>query len=389
MRKRKIEVISDNFYPVVGGGSFDILTIHSKLAEGDWDIRVHTTKNTYTEKNSLKEIDSINNISVRRYANRFYGYFPDIDWKGIDYIVLNNFNVFPHFYIFVWTWILRLIGQKTYKIILTPYTGYTPIWTAFSKPVALVKRVYHETLGLYFVNSLVDGIRAISEWERALLIKAGVTTRIDIIKCGVEDEAFGDIESNSSIRVKDLVKNSTPYIVQIGRIHKLKNYEVSIRALSQVKDVRLVIVGPEQDMAYKKQLLSLISSLKLDGRVLFTGIVPIYDKFYLLKHSAIAIHTSLFEGFGIAVYEAMSQGCICLVSWNTAVDEMVKDGINGYSADPHDDQSFAMHINNILGNMNSVENAKIRQNNLAATKDGSWSAIVRAIEKFYLSLNKE
>lgn len=386
MEKKRIEIISDNFYPVLGGGSFDILTVHSKLAVRGWDIYVHSSNNTYSEKNVLKDTDEVNNIKIRRYTNRIYGFFPKIDWKNTNYIILNNFNIFPHFYILLWSRVLKLFGRKTFTIVLVPYTGYTPIWSAFSKPAAFIKKLYHQTLGLYFVNTVVDGIRAISDWEVNLLLEAKVKTRIEVIKCGLEDQAFGNIEADASANIKDLVSKTGPYMVQIGRVHKLKNYEASIRALTKVDGIKLIIIGPDHGKEYKNFLLSLIKELKLQDRVIFAGVVPIMDKFYLLKKSVLAIHTSLYEGFGIAVYEAMSQGCVCLVSNNTAVDDLIQEGINGYRVAPHDYETFAKRIKYVLDNRNSPEINKISENNIKATRNASWDVIAKQVEDFYISL---
>ncbi len=102
----------------------------------------------------------------------------------------------------------------------------------------------------------------------------------------------------------------------LGRLHPKKNVDLLIRAWKQA-DVaepwRLVIAGAGSD-AYEQQLRRLVDDLGLHPSVYFTGFVSGVDKHYLLQHADWFLLPSSQENFGVAVLEAVEQGCALAIS---------------------------------------------------------------------------
>lgn len=69
-----------------------------------------------------------------------------------------------------------------------------------------------------------------------------------------------------------------------------------------------------------------IEELNIQDKVVYTGFFEDEDKEVLLSNSKCFIHLSLYEGFGIAVLEAMSCGTPVIVNNGTSYPEVVKDG---------------------------------------------------------------
>jgi len=306
-------------------------------------------------------------------------------------VCLHNFNVF-YFWILLYCLWLKLTGRKNFALVLTPHGGFNPEWSIFSLWTRVKKEIYQYTVGSILINLVVDAVRAVSEWERKEIIKMGVArNKVITISNGIEDEAYQDIDKQASLEIKKTVKHLGRYIIQVGRVYPIKNYETSIKALVKMPvDLKYVIVGPiqedEKNKYYKKGLDDLISNLHLQDRVKFLGVVKGIDKFYLIKHAQMMVHMAIWESFCNVVHEGLSQGLICLVANNTALPLLIKDGINGYCIETHNFDALAEKINYVLENKNSKYFQDMSNRNKKVGRETRWSNVAKKMRQLYLSL---
>lgn len=389
--KRHIDIVEKYFIPVTAGIEVNILNTYSVFVENGWDVEMHTSTDTLTEKNVLPKKDNIKGIKVNRYLYKIWGYFPKIDFSNTDVVALHNFNIVPHFYILFYSLILKILGQKKYTLILTPHGGFNPEWSIFPKFVAIIKQLYHFTIGTVLINLVVDKMRAVSEWEREEIIKKGVhPDKVVVISNGIEDSAYLDIDKLASKTIKNKVKNFGRYLIQIGRVYPIKNYETTIKALALLpEDVKFIIVGPiqedEKNKNYKKELDNLIINLKLSGRVIFLGVVNGVDKYYLIKKAQMMVHMALWESFCNVVHEGLSQGLVCIVANNTALPLLIKNKINGYCVETKNYKDVADKINYVLENTKSEKIIKMKKTNTKIGLQDSWRNVAGRMELLYLS----
>ncbi len=386
---KTIHIIVKYFYPVAAGIETNILETYSELAKEGWDITIHTSKDTLTEKNVLPDTDLIKNLKVKRYKNHWYGYIPDIDWNNAGLLCLHNFNV-DHIFYFIFTAWKKILKQKTFGLVVTPHGGFNPEWSIYSKPVALLKQLYHFSIGTFLINHVVDRVRAVSEWEKAEIVKKGVKKeKVVTISNGVEPEAYLAIDNVASNEIKRKVKGFGNYILQIGRIYVIKNYETTIKALPLLpKNVTFVIAGPIGNEGYLKELKTLIEKLDIQDRVKFIGVVRGVDKFYLMKHASMMVHMALWESFCNVLHEAMSQGQVCIAADNTALPYLIKDGVNGYLVPTKDYKQLSEKINYVLLNSKNKQIIKMQARNRALGLKDSWVNTAQKMETTYENLLK-
>jgi len=100
-----------------------------------------------------------------------------------------------------------------------------------------------------------------------------------------------------------------------------------IRAVAQLKrdgiDVRLVLAGPPVDGG--QELQALARNLGVEERVEFPGELSRDAKVSAMQHCELYVQVSEFEGFGVAIAEALACGAPVLVSPVGAVPEVVGD----------------------------------------------------------------
>ncbi len=390
-KKLKIEVVNRYFYPVSGGIETVLAQTFAYADKLNWDVRFHVSKNTLDKRNYLESREKVKGFNVRRYTMTKFGFFPEVNWKSSDVITLQNFDIFPHFFLLLYVLYLKILRKKNFIFVLIPHGGFNPDWTTFPKIKGFIKKTYHYTIGTLLINLAVDGIQAVSEWEKIALDSKGINPElITVIENGIEKEAFFNLDKKAGIEIRKRAKEYGKYLIQIGRIHPIKNYETTIKALVKLpQDINFVIVGPDEDGIYKEGLVRLVSKLNLEKRVFFAGVIRGIDKYYLINKSLMMVHMATWENNSISITEGISQGKICITSDTYGNPFLVKNGINGFNLPPKNHLKLAKIINFILQNKEDKPLQHIRDNNLALGLTKSWSKVAKRFD-FYLRtlLNK-
>lgn len=386
-----IDIVSKYFFPVTAGIETNIMETYKFLVEKGWHVTMHTSKDIYTEKDVLPESDKLKGIHIKRYSFSSFGYWPKIEWNTTDVVCLHNFDIFPHFQILLYCLFLKLIKKKRFALILTPHGGYNPTWKIYSFTQKTIKQSYNFLIGTFLINNIVDGIRAVSEWEKMEMMRKGINPKlIRIIANGIENEAYADVERETSLEVKNKVKKIGTYILQIGRIYAIKNYETTIKTLPMIPShINFVILGPIADENYKHALIQLAKRLDVEKRLIFAGVIRGIDKYYVIKHAALMVHMAIWESFCNAVHEGMSQGLVCIVANNTALPLLIKNDKNGYLVNTHDNIMLAEKINYVLHNMHTPKIKKMIERNRAFGLENSWKSTAEKMDKFYTDLYKK
>jgi glycosyltransferase involved in cell wall biosynthesis len=114
-------------------------------------------------------------------------------------------------------------------------------------------------------------------------------------------------------------------------------------------DFRLVIAGDESaDTAYSEQVRE--QAAVLGDAVTFTGHISEDELHDVYNSSHILANLSLWEGYGIAVAEAMWAGIPVVAVDAGAVPELVTHGINGFLVAAEDVEVFAECIKLLIVN---------------------------------------
>lgn len=387
--KINIDIIVKYFHPVVAGIETNILETYSKLPKTDYSITIHTSKNTLTQNNILPGNEVIKNLKIKRYVWHWYGFIPSINFRKTDLLCLHNFNIFPHTHILIVVMFLKIFKLTKLKTILIPHGGFTPEWSIFTYITSFLKRTFHLSIGAFLVNNAVDRIRAVSDWEKRELIKYKINPKkIITISNGIEDEAFYDFTKYKNKKYKKIVYDYTPYIIQIGRIYPIKNYETVIKALPLVNSkIHYLILGPIQnDKTYFNMLNLLAKNLGVENRVHFIGTISGMDKYYLIRNSLLMVHMAVWESFCNVVHEAQSQGKVCIVANNTALKLLIKTGINGFLVKTYDFKTLAGKVNYVFKKINSSEIKKISMNNYNKAIKETWQETASKLNILFQNL---
>lgn len=162
------------------------------------------------------------------------------------------------------------------------------------------------------------------------------------------------------------------YLISVGRVVKRKGFDYLIKSLMFLdKFVELLIVG---DGTERNSLVQLARKMKLQDRVHFLGEISEVEKFQYLINSNIYVLSSLHEGFGIVLQEAMQVGLpIVSTNYGGQVD-MIVDGSNGILVEPGDEKALAAAVMQILKKPSLLD--LMTSNNLEALSEYKTENII-------------
>jgi phosphatidylinositol alpha-1,6-mannosyltransferase len=192
---------------------------------------------------------------------------------------------------------------------------------------------------------------AISQFTQKHLIALGVPAqKISIIPPGIQALTGSALLNGLRNRTGSKI------LLTVARLVPRKGHDTVLNALpyilSQMPNVvyRIVGTGPESE-----RLQDLSQTLGLGSHVEFCGTVSEDERERLLQECDLFVFPTRqlptdFEGFGIAVLEAMQRGKPVVVTRAGAVPEMVQHGETGLIVEPDDPKALAAAILTLLQN---------------------------------------
>lgn len=145
------------------------------------------------------------------------------------------------------------------------------------------------------------------------------------------------------------LKKGIFYCLCAGRAVKRKGYDDAIRALPHLPDkIHLVILGDGPELPY---LRGLAEDCKVAGRVKFLGYVEKdEDKFGYYQCCDLFLLSSLHEGMGIVVQEAMEFGMPVVATDHGGQVDLLKDGENGILVPVRNPEAIARGVMKLYRN---------------------------------------
>jgi len=187
------------------------------------------------------------------------------------------------------------------------------------------------------LSRLADRVVTISDSLRRFTIeRVGVpAAKVETIHYGL-DEPPRPWGANPP----DGVPPNARVLLSVSRLTQQKGIDVAVRALAQLpEDMVLVVLGEGPERA---ALESLARELGVESRVFLLGRVP--DVAAWLQRASVYVQPSRWEGFGLAVLEAMVCGLPVVATDVSSLPELVVDGETGLLVPVADVEALALAI---------------------------------------------
>jgi len=151
---------------------------------------------------------------------------------------------------------------------------------------------------------------------------------------------------------------------------------------------RLSIVGGlDFDPAYTARVRNLTRQLGLSDSVRFLGPLQDDDLVEILSKSHIFCMPYAYEGFGIAILEAMAFGLPAIGCSNGAARETINHGKNGFLLDPSDLAGLAPLLLGLHHDRNKLQQMALTACATYASRP-SWRDNIKAIETFLCKIKE-
>lgn len=322
----KINLIIPTFYPATGYGGPIFSTLYASRALSSLDDVELIVSTTNANGKLINKLDVKTSTPIEFNKNFFVKYYDVIvgefsfsmfaniwrEIKSSDVVHLQPIfgNVIP----------LSLFYAKILKkpVLLAP-RGSLCEWCL--KQGNSFKGLWLRFLIKPFVKSVAW--HATSEKEKEDILRHFPKATVHIIPNGIEMQAYETINYfDKPTYVQKYIKqdkNPSKIIVSMGRLHKVKGFDILIRSFQKVlenySDALLFIAG--KDEGEKEHLDQIVKELNLDESVYFVGEVSDQDKVDFLANADLFVLASHTENFGNVYVESLAAGTPIVASKGT------------------------------------------------------------------------
>lgn len=184
----------------------------------------------------------------------------------------------------------------------------------------------------------------VSQALRDRLVELGVpAARITVLRNGVDRELFAP--RDRALERQGLGLNGLT-LLSVGNLISLKGHDIAIRALSDLTDARLLIIG---DGPEESRLRDLARALDVADRVRFVGLVPQQDLPRYYSAADMLVLASSREGMANVLLESMACGTPVVATAVGGTPEVVTTDVAGVMMTERSPQGLVRAVRQLQG----------------------------------------
>lgn len=381
MKKINIGLFVDTYYPMIDGVIVVVDNYAKRLAK--W-ANVYVFAPLIPKK---KNDDSKYNYKVIRCKSiNVVGIdyslpLPDIDKKFKEKISECNLDIIHiHSPVTIGNIALKYAKKHNIPVVATMHSQYKQDFMRATKSEKVSNILIKHIIKLF--NSCDECWTMNKEVARIFKEEYGYKKEPILINNATEMQPINNKElSNRIINEKYNIVNEK-VLIFVGRINKLKNIELIVNSLKEVKKInyKMFFVGAGQDEEFLKKI---IIKNNLKDKIILLG--KITDREELAKYYARAdlqLFPSLYDTNALVQIEAASQHTPTLFVENSATSCNITDGENGFIA-KNNVKDYARKIEEIL-----LDESKLKEVSENAFRDLyiNWDQEVERIYNKYIEI---
>lgn len=258
----------------------------------------------------------------------------------------------------------KILSRMNFKLIVSEHTH----------PSMNLKNEIYGGITRLFIKVLypkADKIVAVSEGIKQDIIQ-NFHINEDKIAVIYNPIDIKEIETLSTEEVNHpWFQEQIPIIISVGRLTQQKDYPYLIKTFAIVKksiNCRLFIIGDGED---KEKLIQMAKEIGLEKDIEFAGFQK--NPFKYMDRASLFVLSSLYEGFGNVIVEAMALGLpVISTDCPSGPSEIIENRKNGLLVPVRDEHALAQSILSILTNQDLKDSlgkeAKLRAQFFATEK---------------------
>lgn len=193
--------------------------------------------------------------------------------------------------------------------------------------------------------------------------------KIHVVPLGIDDK-YRPLNKDEC-KKKFALDPNKKYILIVSSNEPWKNMELANNVIDSIGEYTFIKIGYGQNST--------------NPGVINLGYINEIDIPYLYNACDLFLHTSLYEGFGFPVLEAMACGCPVISSNSASLPEIVKGA--GILLDAHNADSQDRFVDNIYDVLEQDElRIRMIENGLKRSKEFSWNRTAKETIEVYNEL---
>ena len=351
---RKILFIVPDFYPNSTGFANAALNLINSIkiyGNDKYDIGVFTTI-PLGENNELAEMEIVrykNTIPDNRITHamverkKYNELHKFINRFGPDVIFFET-NTFP----FIEMWIVKEFTSKVFVRIHSTADTEVPIFGAHK---TLLDRVEYKKMKSFmkWVPNILSTSNYYLDFVKQYYFDGNVYSIWNNKSYDVLYNTAGVSKSTATVQTSNrfmtMGKMSDNGVTQKGITDLLKAVYYMEKSNSLPDDFELIIVGTGSKLNYIKNM---ISNLALDRYINLIERAPHEEVLELIKSCKAIILMSRYEGQSMFITESISLGKPLVISDNNGMQDMLREGVNGFKVKTGDSKDIARKIQKMM-----------------------------------------
>jgi len=362
----KILHVVRQFHPSVGGMESVVMALCDRLRRRGHQCEVVTLRRVWNDPAVLPPTDVVDGLRVERIpfvGGRRYFLAPEVlrFAAGHSVIHIHGIDFFIDF----------LAATKwRHRTPLVASTHGGIFHTSWAMPA---KRVYFQTITRLALTQTARVICDSAQDDRLFAPIVPARKRVTISN-GVEDAFF---------RIEKSVQRGL--LVMVGRIAEHKGIDRAIDLLPRIREqipgARLAVVGPDWE-GLRASLEAQARARGVADSVSFAGAVDRTTLSEYLARAHLILAPSAFEGFGVAVIEAMAAGSLVVGNDIEVHRELIQPDVNGILVDYGVAERAVQSVASAL-RLPMAQVAAMGERARASVSRFAWDRVVGQVEHVY------
>jgi len=373
----KIALVTHTFFPhAVGGREKHVYDLAKTLAKNGHRVEIFTSSDSFKSYKKAK-----NNLIVHYLPTiqipmptGYYRITPTMLFEMLK----GNFDlIHAHEYFHFTTFIAALTSKaKNIPLILTEH-GY-PELVGVSK---FLLKMYHVLILPHVIKQTKRFIAVSNFIKEEIIDKFSVSKEeINVVHNGI---ILDEYKNKSRSFAKKYNLENKKIVLSIGRLVKEKGFQYLMRSIpkviKEVPNAVFVIVGPSH--YYKNELIKLSKELKVEDKVLITGVISDELLKSAIYSSEVFVIPSVYEPFGIIALEAMAYGKPIVSSEIGGLREFLTNNRNCLFVPPANADEISAKIVRLLKDKKLAK--KLGINGKRDVKKYDWKNMINEVLKVY------
>lgn len=257
-----------------------------------------------------------------------------------------------------WFWLDKALYGKDDLDVVFFITPFMPWFVKPKKSVVMVHDLVHFRKRRSGARAfLVRFMHRLAIGRASVVAAISPATRDDLVRLlNVPEEKIQLVRQGYTkiceIEEREVPNVKQPFFLSVGVVKERKNTLRIVEAFGLFKQQNphdnhtLVIAGPYSSDEYFSCIQDVVKKYEIVNEVVFLDFVNDHQLSYLYKRGTALVFTTLMEGFGVPILEAMNCG-LPVVTSDLPVHRQTA-GPAGYFADPTDSQAIASVMRQVI-----------------------------------------